>query len=64
LNFFLKTFSVVGTTSYRLDGPRFEFIKWHRILSSPKPFILALEPTEAPVQKVPEFFPRSKAARK
>jgi len=52
----------VGSTSYRLDGPRFEFTKGHRTLSSVKRFIPALQPTEAPIQRVSEFFPGRNAA--
>jgi len=60
---YLTALSVVGSaTSYRLGGQRYEFSKGHRTSSSPKPFIPALQRTEAPLQRVSEFFPRSKAA--
>jgi len=55
---FTLALKLVGTeTSYKLDGPRFEYRQGQKILSFPKPPIVTMRPTQPRIQSVPELFP-------
>jgi len=57
-----QTGEVSIATVYKMDGPVFESRQKREIISSSKPYKLALAPTQLRIQLVPKFFATCKLA--